>query len=97
MNNFNNTDQILKTLKEIQCKIIDVIKRYNKYPNKIIIGSEVFYLLMCYSSYELQYNNSNNERELYRIPVVVDYNNPWNVEVCICFNVGCDIKDVNVK
>lgn len=97
MNNFNNTDQILKTLKEIRYKIDEITCIYDKYPNKIIIGSEVFYLLVCYFLYELQYNNSNNERELYGIPVVVDYNNPWNVEVCICFNVGCDIKDVNVK
>lgn len=81
--------KIDKILKYIQYKIDSIECTYNIEPNKIIIGSEVFYLLECYFLYELQYSSPSNECKLYGIPVIIDYNNPWNVEVCICFKVEC--------
>ena len=78
--------EVEKILKDILYKI-DSIKYNGQCPDKIIIGSSVFYLLQCYFSHELKYNNSNNECKLYGIPVMIDRYNPWNVEVCICFKV----------
>lgn len=79
--------EVNKILKGIRFEIDDVWSTYNIEPNKIIIGAEVFYWLECYFLYDLQYISSNNECTLYGVPVMIDYNNPQNVEVCICFKV----------
>ena len=69
-------NNIAEILRNIQYKIDVVRYTYNIEPNRIIIGAEASFWIR---SYFLDY--------LYGIPVVIDYNNPWNVEVCICFKV----------
>lgn len=81
-----------KILKGIRFEIDSVRCAYNIEPNKIIIGCELLYLLVSYN-FTLQYKNVN-KYILYGIPVMIDYDNPWNVEVCICFKVDEDYEGI---
>lgn len=94
-----NNIEVEKILKGIRFEIDDVWCTYNIRPNKIIIGTEVSFWIRSYFLDYLRYVDDRENREeryeLYGVPVVIDYNNPWNVEVCICFKV--EVNDVNVK
>lgn len=89
---------IKKILKWIEYKIDIIEFMYNEDVNKIIIGSELFHRIRSYFSsldylQYLQYvDDKENEKrhELYGIPVIIDYNNPWNVEVCVCFKIDIE-------
>ena len=84
-------NNITEILRNIQYEIDVVRYTYNIEPNKIIIGSEASFWIRSYFLDCLRYvddrENKEERYELYGIPVVIDYNNPWNVEVCICFKV----------
>lgn len=84
-------NNIAEILRNIQYKIDVVRYTYNIEPNRIIIGAEASFWIRSYFLDYLRYVDDRENREeryeLYGIPVVVDYNNPWNVEVCICFKV----------
>ena len=84
-------NNIAEVLRNIQYKIDVVRYTYNIEPNKIIIGAEASFWIRSYFLDYLWYVDDRENREeryeLYGIPVVIDYNNPWNVDVCICFKV----------
>ena len=84
-------NNIAEILRNIQYEIDVVRYTYNIEPNKIIIGAEALFWIRSYFLDYLRYVDDRENREeryeLYGIPVVIDYNNPWNVEVCICFKV----------
>lgn len=91
--------EIDKVLVGIQYNIDFIEYRYNKYPNKIILGVEVFdnikYYYIDYIHLQ-QFVDNNNDVifKLYGIPVMIDYNNPKNVEVCMCFEV--EVNDESI-
>ena len=91
-------NNIAEILRNIQYEIDVVRYTYNIEPNKIIIGAEVSFWIRSYFLDYLRYVDDRENREeryeLYGIPVVIDYNNPWNVEVCICFKV--EVNDESV-
>lgn len=91
--------EIEKVLVGIQYNIDFIEYRYNKYPNKIILGVEVFdnikYYYIDYIHLQ-QFVDNNNDVifKLYGIPVMIDYNNPKNVEVCMCFEVKLNDESI---
>ena len=85
-------------IKEVLYQIIykiDLIRyKYNKDPDEIILGVEIFDKIKGYFYCEYYYQNKfmdlviksyrdENKYMLYGIPIVVDYNNPMNVAICI--------------
>ena len=90
--------EIDKILKSVRFEIDSIRYIYNIEPNKIIIGSELSFWIACYFLDWLRYvdNRENGEKryELYGIPVMIDYDNPWNVEVCICFKVRVNDESI---
>ena len=91
--------EIDKVLVGIQYNIDFIEYRYNKYPNKIILGAEVFdniryYYLVCIQLQRIIDENDDVIFKLYGIPVIIDYNNPKNVEVCMCFEVKLNDESI---
>lgn len=91
-------NNIIKILKDIQYEIDVVRYTYNIEPNKIIIGAEVLFWIRSYFLDYLRYVDDRENREeryeLYGIPVMIDYNNPKNVEVCMCFEVKLNDESI---